>query len=912
MSTNEPRGFWKGVAAMLGLAAVTGIPVQAQQPSASAQAILLEEIVVTSRRREENLQDLPMSVQAIGADAMQVQGIYGIKDITEFIPNVAFRSQDRRDRVAIFIRGIGSGDTGSLNPVGAAVYFDGHYLPDNNNQAMSTLDIERMEVLRGPQGTLFGKNATGGAIQIISAKPGADFESEILLRAADFGQQDLRGMLNLPINDTVSTRFAFAKETSDGFWFNRTLNRDYGGVDIAAISAAVRFTPNDNWLIDFSFRGNYEKDDQLGGQCRARPTQGPVDNLAREVAVNGEVVHPAQIYTGPVYEDGVGQWGGGHNFGQRGGNDVVTINGMPPESFGINRRSDGRYRINFGGHVERLYPGAVIDFWNACNTDNALGDFVHSSEKIGFVHIEQEFYQATIEWDSAGEIGAFDNLNARLIAGRSWNENNRLADRDFTPLSIDSIGNSPHLGEGSERATESVELLFSGDVNDRLSFVAGTHWFEDHYELGEQNCLKATRANFAALADPTSGFTIECSPDGATQFGWLGDRQILGGPGVNGMSGYGLNESIAVFGQVTYDLNENWTLDFGARWTEEDRAVNTLEMPTVPGTCTHQQPGDPPPTQLCAPIYLLTNKGVFEDGTYADASDTFTATTPMISLTRRLAGGDTLDSGIVYFLISEGFLSGAFNDELNVVLTPQLAPLLSILPEHVTNYEVGFKGALADGRLRLAASVFYMDYTDKQEVIFIDNSDSRFGADPRINLIANAASVDISGVELELSAQPWNGGLVSLAVGYLSNEFGEFTSFDPNAPGGIVDLSDLRIQDFSPEWTITGSIEHPFVLGNGATLTPHLGMYYQDDFEWRGGLENDPPSLCFQEAYATFRTRVTYDPPDGNWQASLFGVNIGDKRYFAFCDHARTGVFDYRYGRPATWGLEFVHRWGDN
>ena len=97
-----------------------------------------------------------------------------------------------------------------------------------------------------------------------------------------------------------------------------------------------------------------------------------------------------------------------------------------------------------------------------------------------------------------------------------------------------------------------------------------------------------------------------------------------------------------------------------------------------------------------------------------------------------------------------------------------------------------------------------------------------------------------------------------------------------------------------------------------ATLTPYLGMYYQDDFEWRGGLENAPPSLCFQKAYATFRARVTYDPPDGNWQASLNGSNIFDERYFAFCDHGRTGVYDYRYGRPDTWGAEFVYRWGDN
>ena len=79
---------------------------------------------------------------------------------------------------------------------------------------MSTLDMERVEVLRGPQGTLFGKNTTGGAINVISAKPGPDFESSITLRAADYGQQDLRAMINAPINDTISTRFSYANENT--------------------------------------------------------------------------------------------------------------------------------------------------------------------------------------------------------------------------------------------------------------------------------------------------------------------------------------------------------------------------------------------------------------------------------------------------------------------------------------------------------------------------------------------------------------------------------------------------------------------------------------------------------------------------------------------------------------------------
>jgi iron complex outermembrane receptor protein len=286
----------------------------------------------------------------------------------------------------------------------------------------------------------------------------------------------------------------------------------------------------------------------------------------------------------------------------------------------------------------------------------------------------------------------------------------------------------------------------------------------------------------------------------------------------------------------------------------------------------------------------------------------------MVSLTRSLGGGDVLEDGMVYFRYAEGFLSGSFNDELQATLFPLLAPLVPYDPEHVNNYEVGFKGTFADGRLRLSSAVFFMDYEDKQEGALINNADGRFGDDPFIGIITNAASVDIYGIELELRASPWDGGFVSLDLGYLKNEFGEFTSFDPDAPGGVIDLSNQTIGDYSPEWTLNAAIEHAFQLGNGATLTPQLGLYYQGEYDFAAGFieENAPDSPCFQDAYTKLRARVTYDPPDRNWQASFFGSNINDERYFATCAGLRSNTIAYRYGRPDTWGLEFVARWGNN
>jgi len=861
----ELKHYSLGTTALLaGLLFSASGQVAAQQ-SASAAA-MLEEVVVTARRREETLADLPLSVAAITADAMQAQGIYDIMDISDHIPNVNFTNTGRRGITALFIRGIGNDSPGSLQPVGAGTYVDGHYLPNTVGNMLSTVDIERIEVLRGPQGTLFGKNTTGGAINIISAKPGPEFEADILARAGDYGRQDVRGMINIPIGDTVATRFSFAKEQLDGWWDNNFLGVEQGGTDLEAFSAAVRFTPNDNWIIDLSARGNYQEDDNAPGQCATVVSESQAANMDSLGFVYGGTRYPD--------DQAVGQWGGGN------------------------------------GHVERLYAGATLDLWNACDAGVAAGDYVTMTEKLHFLDLDNTNLNATIEWDSAGEAMGLDNVNIKVIASTHETEWNYIQDRDYSPVPIDAIGTPPIAGgasSGQRRETESLELLFTADATDRVSFILGANIFFVMCFTGDGNCLGIASANIDALSDPLGTISLDCMADGGTQFDWLsGPRANPGGPYPAGMSGLIGSESTAFFGHLTWALNDDWTLDFGARYTDEDRTFHQVELQTVRETCTFGLPGDPPTTDFCQPDYVLNYASVFEDGFYNDTGANFTETTPMISLTRNVG-----DDGMVYGLISKGFLSGSFNDELNINLVPELTPLLAYDPETVVNYELGFKGSFADGRVRIAADVFYMDYKDKQETVNIDNFDGRFGGDPDVQITTNAATVEITGIEFELRASLWDGGFVSLDLGWLDDEFSDFFSIDPNDPGNPIDLSNTTRETYSADWTINASIEHAFVLGSGATLTPQLGVYWQDDYDFFEQLVDSPPSFCNQPSYAKFRARATYVPSSGNWQASLFGNNITDETYFEWCDDGRSGTYAYRYGPPSQWGLEFNYSWGN-
>jgi len=871
---------------------------------------MLEEVVVTARRREESLQDMPLSVWAITADSMRAQGIFEVRQISDFVPNVTYRDSDLRGKAALVIRGIG-GISGGSRPSGAGVYLDGHYIPTSRGSMLTTLDMERIEVLRGPQGTLFGKNTTGGAIQFISAKPQPEFGADIQLRVADFGTEGFRGMVNVPFSERIWGRFALGKETSDGYYFNRELNRDFGATDTETFSAAIRFTPNDNWMIDVLARANYDDSDSVGGQCRVQPNQ---DMLNRMTASGFDV----SAYS--AFANGRGRWGS---------NPVNSV-----------------------GRVDAIYPGATLDFWNNCTLDNERGDYVHSADLAGFAELDTEFFTTTAQWDSNGAVGAFDNLNVQLIAGRLTNKSSTNHDRDWTPLGIDTLGASA-VTDGNKRDTRSLELLFNADINDRWGFVAGVHSWDYEIDAG-QNCLNTLLENFDAITtdftlvpDGMGGFDpvgndnviIPCVPNGSN-FGRLADMINPGAAGNTAMGSLSTVESIAVFGQLNYAINDDWTIDLGARWTDETRTFNSIEHAFTPETCVHNpihflnnpnlpnaptaaelaamglptsNPGAPPPGTPCLQESLLSFNSLFVDGFYNDLEADFSEVTPMVTLTRTLAPGDRLESGMIYGTISQGFLSGAFNDELNVLLVPELAPLLTYAPEFVTNYEVGFKGTLAGGRLQLSTAVFYMDYTDKQEVINIDNSDGRFGSDPDIEIRTNAASVDIVGLEVELRTQPWDGGFLSLDVGYLHNEYGEFSSFDPDSPGEPVDLSNKAIADFSPEWTVSATLEHMFLLNNGARLTPQLGLYYQTEYDFKKSLEEGgTASVCNQDSYSKFRARLTYEAPNDAWQASLFGENITDERYFSYCDNSRSGTFDYHYGMPESWGLEFVMSFGDN
>jgi iron complex outermembrane receptor protein len=178
----------------------------------------LEEVVVTAERREMALQDTPLSIIAMSSESMERKGIENIADVALFTPNLAINgSRGFGDNQPTFsVRGI-SGGGGATSERGVALYIDGIYVPRTNGSVFKVFDIERIEVLRGPQGTLFGRNSTGGALRVFTQQPGQEFESYVRATAGNFDRRDISGMVNIPVNDRFALRAQAAYLNQDGY-----------------------------------------------------------------------------------------------------------------------------------------------------------------------------------------------------------------------------------------------------------------------------------------------------------------------------------------------------------------------------------------------------------------------------------------------------------------------------------------------------------------------------------------------------------------------------------------------------------------------------------------------------------------------------------------------------------------------
>ena len=233
----------------------------------------IEEIVVQARKRDELLEDTPVSVTALSESTLRQAGITRVDQIQELVPNMSFLQGFAGSQAAqIRLRGVGTSAPSPAFDPGVGFYVDGVFLSRAQGTLVNVVDVQQIEVLRGPQGTLFGKNTVGGAVNLTTIKPGPGLEGFVFLRPRNFGGLDTRVMLNVPVGagwlrDRLFARAAFASSTSRGYVFNVYRDEEVSNEGALSFLGSVRFLPHEDVTLDVSGSWAKDADAARGGQC---------------------------------------------------------------------------------------------------------------------------------------------------------------------------------------------------------------------------------------------------------------------------------------------------------------------------------------------------------------------------------------------------------------------------------------------------------------------------------------------------------------------------------------------------------------------------------------------------------------------------------------------------------------------
>ena len=752
-------------------------PLSAQSESGSS--VYLEEIVVTARKREESLQDTPLAVSAFNAAELENRNIVSVSEVSRYVPNIQF------DNVAwesgggnssqIAIRGIGQTDYVLTIEPGVALYVDGVYISKSMGSMVDNIDLERVEVMRGPQGTLFGKNTIGGAVSVISKRPSEEFEGSMEVTGGNYERIDGKISLSGPVSDRMRLRLSAASQNRDGHVKRLVTNEREGSKQSLFGRLVAEVDVTENFLATASFDIT-ETNEEAAGRVLLHAEEAVgffnfLYNTADFPACSPIVADPARLSNPDCYNS---QW-------------ATELDDLENYSRGPNQSDVSIKGLNL-----------TLD-WD-----------------IGVFNVKS----ITSYRDVAVDIG--QDLAANPTLYIDW------VDQDIDMESV------------------TQELQLSGTAfNERLSYLAGFFW---HNETGSQD------------------FGVRFAP-----------VRITSGGSID-------NTSTAGFAQGTFNITDQLTLTFGARYTHDkiryrpEQSIDELYLTSGQIiNAIFTIPGDPPLPLLAIGTPILPR-------VWAKSSDDNFS--PAVTLSY-----DFNDDFMGYFTYSQGFKAGgfvmrAFPPRIPGVNAPAVPSEVIWLygPEEVELFELGLKTELFDRRMRLNLAGFITNYDDLQIL-------GRGSGELGVPVIENAGDARLWGIEVEseLIVSDWlrlNGSL-----GWLDHKY---LTVAPNNTG-ITKDSELAN---APEWNAS--------LGATADLmnNDQGRAFLRIDWAHKGSQfkESSNAPLLHQDAYNILNMSLSWESVDGHWLATVGGTNLLDEIYrVSGINHGVTGIVATSPSRPLEW-----------
>lgn len=766
--------------------------------SAHAQ---IEEIVVTAQKREQSLQDVPISISVISGSELESQAIPNFEDLASTMPNFSVSKNAIQDTISI--RGINS-DSQQGGEQSVGMFVDGIFRGRGVQSRFAFMDVERIEVLRGPQGTLFGKNTIAGALNITSARPTDEFEASISgMYEVEHQESEIQAFVSGPLSDNVKGRVAVLwRDLEDGWVHNIGYDEDMPSSEEHAVRGTLEWATSEK----LSFTGGFEHGefDIVGA---------PYDFVEIGPSLAGAVA-----------------------------------------AFGISDVAAGFDGIN-----------------NITNAFNPLFPLVPNLDAIDLgtaYFMEGDSDQVTLQADFDLEEGTLTALY-----GYSSYDFLRGQDADFGPLPVVLYTDSEDFEQNS------LELRFTSNSDGSLNYILGAY-------------LQST--DLATWADTSMNFNFLDI--------MLGGGTPMGAPTSNPSRINTLDQESdtwSIFAQMTYQLNENWSITAGLRYEDEEKdALQSAHIfdATTSGTAT------PPPSPPFPPAnimwWALPSEMVEHDYTLNRSEDSWS---PQL----QVQWNATEDVNL-YASWSQGHKGGGFN-AIALGLNPA-DPTDDTGAEYedevADSIEIGSKMMLLDGAARLNIGYFNMRFDDLQTSSFTGSTGY---------IVTNAAKADIQGIEIDglwAVTEQWtlqgNVGWVDFefvdypTAGCTADQIALYANAAACSAAGGNDLSGQTNQD-TPE--VTAAFSALYEPKSRYLKALRVGANYSG--EYFGTPDLDPATV--QSSFWKLNAMATFGPQDGNWEVSLIGKNLTDEMTFMYANDVPLfgGSHFVGWQRPRTIAIRF-------
>lgn len=828
----------------------------------AADIQVLERITVSATKRDTDLMNTPIAISAFTEEQLNKIGITNVKDLNNVVPNMSIMTDRESSAPIITMRGVRSTNTTEWGDPAVGVHYDGIYSPRPQGALSLIFDVERVEALRGPQGTLFGRNSTVGSLNIISAKPNLDeVEGKVELEVGRWNQQVIKGVLNVPISDSFAIRGAFFKETRDsnlnGYYDPNQWDQRYLGLDTSQLTPISEgITPADR---DTDNRTYFN--DTLYEPIKADPADFYNNSDQYAFRLSGLYSPSIDFSWQLTFERYVDQ-----GAGTAASRDCEKIKDRPSDVNG----------------------GSCTDLWG---TEDNHTVYVNVPGKVD---LTLDSYRSSIHYDMT------DGIQFSYLAGYQSQERSGQVDLDQGMYFYDQI----LKWIDTDYDSWSHELQFKSTGESDLQWIVG------YFNLKEDNSMNGqyhgamggvswwlqpsrTVESEAFFAQGTYSLTEKL-------FLTLGARytedqkEDKGGRNLGCFS----NECYTdvAWGEVWDYIDWSLPLDEQIENTSAVRAnLNAL-----------------PVDYYDSPV-----EGAEVDSEN-DVKQSWAKTTWRVGLDYQ-ATTDTL----FYSYIANGFKGGGIGDIL-IKQSDGTRFDTSYDGEEVVTYEIGAKTTLLDGKMNLRANYFYSDYKNQQFSTWtIYDTITEMQEDPRTGemiemtqdfgtfLTRNASNSRISGLELEMDLVPWNGGFIGGYLTFLDTEItsdywkawgSEPSQVFANPDGveipGTLDTSQPWFRNlkgnqlaYSPEVSFTLNISHTFELSNGGRITPFINIHWEDDSytsidntdKWEIPAEalNEGIDLDIysdkREAWAMINANVKYETADNTWYIEGGVYNLTDE-----------------------------------